>query len=361
MRTESLALRVLLASFRGTTLPSDWAVLLNEGLGGICLFGSNTAGGPAAVAELTKAIHAASPDAVIAVDEEGGDVTRLYADTASPVLGAAALGAVRDLELTRATGRAVGADLAAAGVDLDLGPVADVNSNPANPVIGTRSFGADPVLCAEQVAAWVTGLQEAGVAACVKHFPGHGDTGQDSHLALPVVTATRATLSSRELVPFAAAVRAGTAAVMTSHIVLTALDAGRTATMSPVVLGLLRDELAFDGVIVSDALDMHGASGVVGLPEAAVLALAAGVDLLCIGPDKDSGLVREVQASIVSAVEAGRLPLARLVEAARRVAGLPRVATGGPSALDVPAQLAGALAATTVEGDLPDLCLLYTF
>jgi beta-N-acetylhexosaminidase len=355
MSTESLALRVLLASFPGTTLPSDWAVLLNEGLGGICLFGSNTAGGRAAVAELTSAIHAASPDAVIAVDEEGGDVTRLYAATASPVLGAAALGAARDLELTRATGRAVGADLAAAGIDLDLGPVADVNSNPANPVIGTRSFGADPMLCAEQVAAWVAGLQETGVAACVKHFPGHGDTGQDSHLALPVVTATRATLSARELVPFAAAVRAGTAAVMTSHIVLPALDAERPATMSPVVLGLLRDELAFDGVIVSDALDMHGASAVVGIPEAAVLALAAGVDLLCVGPDKSSALIREIQAAIVSAVEAERLPCARLEEAARRVAGLPRAATGGPSALDVPAQLAGAVAATTVEGDLPDL------
>jgi beta-N-acetylhexosaminidase len=355
MSTESLALRVLLASFPGTTLPADWAVLLGEGLGGICLFGSNTADGPAAVAELTAEIHAANPEAVVAVDEEGGDVTRLYAATASPVLGAAALGAAGDLSLTRATGRAVGADLAAAGIDLDLGPVADVNSNAANPVIGTRSFGVDPTLCAEQVAAWVTGLQETGVSACVKHFPGHGDTGQDSHLSLPVVTATRETLSWRELVPFAAAVRAGTAAVMTSHIVLTALDPERPATMSPVVLGLLRDELGFDGVIVSDALDMHGASGVVGIPEAAALALAAGADLLCIGPDKDSALVREIQAAIVSAVEVGRLPLTRLEEAARRVAGLPRAGRGAAPVLDVAAQLAGAHAATTIEGELPDL------
>jgi len=355
MSTESLALRVLLASFPGTTLPADWEVLLGEGLGGICLFGSNTADGPAAVAELTTAIHAANPGAVTAVDEEGGDVTRLYAGTASPVLGAAALGAARDLALTRATGRAVGADLAAAGIDLDLGPVADVNINAANPVIGTRSFGVDPTLCAEQVAAWVAGLQETGLSACVKHFPGHGDTGQDSHLALPVVTVARETLSSRELVPFAAAVRAGTAAVMTSHIVVTALDPERPATMSPVVLGLLRDELGFDGVIVSDALDMHGASAAVGIPEAAVLALAAGVDLLCIGPDKDSALIREIQAAIVSAVEAGRLPLTRLEDAARRVAGLPRAVGGTAPVLDVAAQVAGAHAATAVEGDLPDL------
>ena len=132
-----------------------------------------------------------------------------------------------DLELTRAVGRAIGAELAALGITLDLGPVADVNSNPDNPVIGTRSFGADPRPTSRaHVAAWTAGLQSAGVAACAKHFPGHGDTGVDSHLALPRCwTSTWPCCAARELVPFAAAVDAGVAAVMTSHVVVPALDA----------------------------------------------------------------------------------------------------------------------------------------
>ena len=351
---ERLALRVLLPAFRGTTLPADGAELFAAGLGGVCLFGSNTADGPAAVADLTASIRAVAPDAVVAVDEEGGDVTRLHARAGSPVLGPAALGAADDLALTRATGHWLGTELAAAGIDLDLGPVADVNTNPANPVIGTRSFGADPGRAAAHVAAWVEGLQAAGVAACAKHFPGHGDTAQDSHLEQPTVDAPLETLQARELVPFAAAVRAGIAAVMTSHIVVPALDPVLPATLSAPVLGLLRERLGYDGVIVSDALDMAGACAGRGIPEAAVLSLAAGADLLCIGADKDAALVREIQAAIVAAVRTGRLPEERLREAVARIARMPRGA-GSPGVLDEAAQVAGARAATTVEGQLPDL------
>jgi len=351
---DRLALQVLLPAFPGPTLPAEWAELLAAGLGGVCLFGSNTADGPAAVAELTASIRAVAPDAVVAVDEEGGDVTRLHARDGSPVLGPAALGAADDLDLTRATGRAIGAELAAVGIDLDLGPVADVNSNPANPVIGTRSFGSDPARVAEHVVAWVVGLQAAGVAACAKHFPGHGDTAQDSHLELPTVDVPLDVLERRELVPFAAAVRGGVAAVMTSHLVVPALDPLLPATLSAPVLGLLREELGYDGVIVSDALDMAGASAGRGIPEAAVLSLAAGADLLCIGADKDAGLVREIQAAIVAAVRSGRLAEARLGEAAGRIERLPR-GGGAPGCLDETAQVDGARAATTVEGELPDL------
>jgi beta-N-acetylhexosaminidase len=354
MTVDRLALGVLLPAFPGTRLPDEWAALLAEGLGGVCLFGSNTADGPAAVAALTEAVRAVAPDAVVAVDEEGGDVTRLHALTGSPVLGPAALGAAEDLDLTRATGRAIGSELAAAGVDLDLGPVADVNTNPDNPVIGTRSFGTDPARVAEHVVAWVGGLQSAGVAACAKHFPGHGDTAQDSHLELPTVDAPLATLQARELVPFAAAVRAVVAAVMTSHIVVPALDAERPATLSPAVLGLLRDQLLFAGVIVTDALDMAGASAGRGIPEAAVLSLAAGADLLCLGADKDAGLVREVQAAVVAAVHDGRLAESRLRDAVDRIARMPR-GGGPPVAVDDAAQVDGARAALTIEGELPDL------
>ncbi len=351
---ERLALAVQLPAFPGTDLPAAAARLLEEGLGGVCLFGSNTAAGPGQVLALTRAIRASAPAAVVATDEEGGDVTRLHYDGGSPVLGALALGTVDDLALTRATGATVGAELAACGIDLDLGPVADVNSNPDNPVIGTRSFGADPSHVARHVVAWVEGLQSAGVSACLKHFPGHGDTSADSHLDLPRLDAPLETLAARELVPFAAAVAAGAAAVMTSHIVVSALDDRLPATMSPAVLGRLRSTLGFEGVIVSDALDMAGASAGRGIPEAAVLSLVAGADLLCIGPDKDEALVRAIQAAIVEAVRRGRLPESRLVDATARIAAMPR-GGGVLASFDEAAQLAGARSALRVEGELPDL------
>ncbi len=362
-QVAALALQVQLASFPGPVLPAEWAHLLDEGLGGICLFGSNLTGGAADAAALVAAIRAHRAGALVAIDEEGGDVTRLHVGDASPVPGPAVLGAVDDLALTESVGLAVGQELVALGVDLVLGPVADVNSNPDNPVIGTRSFGADPVLVGRHVAAWLAGLQATGVAACVKHFPGHGDTAQDSHLTLPVLDASAATVRQRELVPFAAAVAARTAAVMTSHLMVPALDPDLPATMSEPILSLLRSELGYDGVVVSDALDMAGASAGRGIPAAAVLALVAGADLLCLGSDKDASLVREVQAAIEEAVRSGQLPLGRLVEAAARVADLPRGswAPDPPDPPDPPAPLApadfvaAARAALIIEGTLPDL------
>ncbi len=355
---ETLALGVLMPSFAGPELTADYAELLAEGLGGVCLFGSNIATASIAdVRALTDAIRAAGPQVVITSDEEGGDVTRLHALAGSPVLGAAALGAVDDPALTRAVGARVAADLAAAGIDLDLGPVADVNSNHDNPVIGTRSFGADAHAAGKHVGAWVEGLQTGGIGACVKHFPGHGDTGEDSHLALPVLDVSLEVMAARELVPFEAAVAAGTAAVMTSHIVVPALDPELPGTLSAPVLALLRERLGFEGVIVSDALDMAGASAARGIPAAAVLSLAAGADFLCVGPDKPAALVREIQAAVVAAVADGRLSRERLEESVRRIAALPRASSAGAPVgmLDVPAQVDAARAAMTLQGDLPDL------
>src|SRR6266536_1808351 len=175
----------LLPGFAGTRAP-DWILRrLDGGLGGAVLFSRNVAD-PAQVAALTAELHAARPDGLVAIDEEGGDVTRLESATGSSYPGNLALGAAGDPELTRAVAASLGAELAAAGIDLDLAPVADVNSNPDNPVFGVRSFGADPDLVGAHTAAFVAGLQSAGVAACVKHFPGHGDTSVDSHLDLPV-------------------------------------------------------------------------------------------------------------------------------------------------------------------------------
>ena len=307
-----------MGAFPGPTLPAWMTSRLDRGLGSICLFGSNIVT-PDQLASLTAQLHAVAPDVLIATDEEGGDVTRLHLREGSPHPGNAALGVVDDVALTEAVARSIGVELFAAGVDLNTAPVVDVNSNPANPVIGVRSFGADPSLVARHARAYIAGLQSAGVGACVKHFPGHGDTAVDSHLDLPTVVAPLDVLRRRELAPFATAVAAGTLAVMTSHVLLPAIDPSLPATLSPSVLKLLRDDLGFDGLLVSDALDMKGASAGRGEPAAAVLALAAGCDLLCLGAEKDAELHDAIVSAIVAAVRSGELAESRLVEAADRV------------------------------------------
>ena len=245
----------------------------DAGLGGVCLYGSNR---DADVAAVAAGLHAVRADVVVALDEEGGDVTRLEATTGSSVPGNAALGAIDDEDLTRGVGRALGTVLLASGIDLDLAPCADVNSDPDNPVIGVRSFGADPALVARHVAAFTSGLQEAGVAACAKHFPGHGATAVDSHLALPTVAAPADVLRDRELVPFRAAIAAGVRAVMPGHLLVPALDAEHPATVSRrIVTDLLRGELGFTGLVVTDALDMGGAGGPDAIPTSVVAALVA--------------------------------------------------------------------------------------
>ena len=218
-------------------------------------------------------------------DEEGGDVTRLEAATGSSYPSHAALGALDDVDATRRVAAAMGRRLRDVGIDVALAPVVDVNADPENPVIGTRSFGATPDLVARHGAAFVRGLQGAGVVACAKHYPGHGSTHTDSHLALPTVADPVEVLLERDLAPFRAAVEAGVRCVMTAHVVFPAYDPVDKvpATLSPVLLGLLRRELGFGGVVITDALDMKAISATVGHGEGAVRSLAAGADLLCIG------------------------------------------------------------------------------
>ncbi len=307
----------LMPGFPGPDLPGWLSAELADGLGAVCLFGSNIVT-PGQVRGLTDAIHAAHPDAVVATDEEGGDVTRLHHRDGSPSPSMAYLGHRDDLALTREVAAGIGTELRAMGIDLNLAPVADVNANPRNPVIGVRSFGANADLVARHVAAYVHGLQSAGIGAVAKHFPGHGDTGTDSHLGLPTIAVDAATLAVRELPPFAAAVNARTVAVMTSHILVPAVDPDRPATFSVAVLGELRRR-GFTGVIVSDALDMAGASADSGIPEAAVRALAAGVDLLCLGSESTPVLLDAVRRHILAAVAQGRLAPSRMLNAATRV------------------------------------------
>jgi beta-N-acetylhexosaminidase len=309
---DELAAAVLLPSFPGSA-PPDWVRrFLAAGGGGITLFSYN---GPD-YAAVTASLRAERPDLLIAIDEEGGDVTRLEAEEGSSFPGNAALGAIDDVAATEAVAEAIGARLAAAGVNWNFAPVADVNV-PGNPVIGVRSFGSDVSLVARHTAAYVRGLQRAGVAACAKHFPGHGATEQDSHLDLPTVAGD----VEAGLEPFRAAVAAGTQSVMTAHIRVPALG-DEPATINPRILGLLRAE--FDGVIVSDALEMKGLSGAIGVERAAVLALESGCDALCVGHD----LHDEAVSSIAQAIADGVSPK-RLEEAAFRVRRLAEWATLG--------------------------------
>ncbi|GAA3237493.1 glycoside hydrolase family 3 protein [Actinocorallia longicatena] len=315
-----LARATLLAPFEGATPPGWLLEELKNGLGGVTLFALNgNVPDVEGLAALTAALREAG-DPIITIDEEGGDVTRLDHTTGSRYPGNAALGVVDDLELTRRVFRSIGAELVRAGVNMDFAPSVDVNSATENPIIGTRAFGATADVVARHAAASVAGLQEAGVAACVKHFPGHGDTRDDSHLSVPVVDADLALLHERELAPFKAAIAAGTQALMTAHLIVPELTGETPATLSPAAItGLLRDELGYQGVVVTDALDMKGASGEIGIPEAAVQALIAGADLLCLGSQEFADSIREITAAIVAAVHEGRLPEARLEEAAQRV------------------------------------------
>lgn len=199
-----------------------------------------------------------------------------------------------------------------------------MNSNPDNPIIGVRAFGAETDLVARHTAAYIEGLQAAGVAACTKHFPGHGDTNVDSHHAMPRIDVDLDTLHQRELVPFRAAIAAGSKSVMSAHILLPALDPARPATLSPRILtGLLREELGYDGLIVSDAVEMQAIAGTVGIERGSVLAIAAGADALCVGGGlADEGTVLRLRDALVKAVRDGELAEERLADAAARVRAL---------------------------------------
>ncbi|HEU4908907.1 MAG TPA: glycoside hydrolase family 3 N-terminal domain-containing protein, partial [Propionibacteriaceae bacterium] len=312
-------LPTLLPGFAGTALPIWLRDRLRAGLGGVCLYAQNITSAEQ-LRTLTDVIMTENPYAIIAMDEEGGDVTRLFAATGAPFPGNAVLGRLDDLETTYQTAAAIGWSLRRAGCTVDFAPCVDVNSRSDNPVIGVRSFGSDAEHVARHGQAWVNGLQSTGVAASAKHFPGHGDTAQDSHISLPVVDRSHSELRRRELLPFAAAIEAGCRVIMTSHILVPQLDPNHPATFSRTVLNdLLREELGFSGVMVSDALDMVGASGSLGMASAAVAALDGGCDLLCLGTENTDAQLTEIERAVSDAVAEGRLSANRVQDAAGRV------------------------------------------
>ncbi|WP_229072522.1 glycoside hydrolase family 3 protein [Actinoplanes sp. DH11] len=350
-----LAAAVLQPGFVGTSAP-DWVRRwLADGLGGVALFARNVES-PAQVAALTAQLRAERPDVIVAIDEEAGDVTRFESRHGSSRPGNLALGAIDDPALTEAVARDLGRDLAGAGITLDYAPDADVNNNPANPVIGVRAFGAEPQLAARHTAAFIRGLQESGVAGCAKHFPGHGDTSVDSHHDVPLIARSRDELAEVELVPFRAAIAAGTKSVMTGHLLVPAYDPELPATLSRrILIGLLREELGFGGLIVTDGIEMQGVRRRYGLTGATVRALAAGVDAICVGGDHaDERTAIELRDAIVAAVRSGELPEERLRDAVARVRALAawttrrQTETGARAVADAAAGAAGEPAVTVL-------------
>jgi len=346
--------RLVMVDIEGTSLDAATAAFLRrERIRAVCLFRKNL-GSEAEIRQLTAELRQAmGPGALIAMDQEGGTVARATCLPAAPA--AMALGAIGDEGLAEQVGAAIARGLRHLGVNWNFAPVLDVNNNPANPVIAERSFGSDPHAVTRLARAWMRGAQREGVACCVKHFPGHGDTHVDSHHALPQVDKSLAQLQALELIPFAALAPVAPA-VMTAHIVYPQLDPERPATLSPVLLStVLRGQLGYDGVVITDALMMKAVHERYGPARAAVMALAAGADMPLAQGSRDEQ--RAVLAAIAQAQQDGQLSagqlarsVARLDALAARHPGLPGELTAAQRAADEALMAHAHAAALTAVG-----------
>lgn len=276
--------QLLFVGFPGTQPPPSLLDLIGQGrIGGVVLFSRNIES-PGALPKLIRTLHAAAPPGVpllVAIDQEGGRVQRIREPwTRWPAMRE--VGDRKDLALTRSVHQALGTELAHLGIELDFSPVADVATRPDNPVIGDRAFADDPAKVAQQVQAAIEGFEAAKVASCAKHFPGHGDTDLDSHFALPSLPHTLDRLRRVEWPPFVAATQAGVPCMMSAHVMFPALDPKRPATLSPEILGTLREEIGFKGVLFSDDLEMKAVADHFSVRDRTVGALQAGIDALLI-------------------------------------------------------------------------------
>ena len=310
--------QLLIAGFNGGALPVELRSLAREfSLGGVILFARNVVE-PEQVAELAFDAARLVPDLPpwVSVDQEGGRVARLRAPFTEwpPMM---TLGRCGNAGLAERFARALAAELKAVGITLDYAPVLDVHTNPANPVIGDRALAEQADQVARLGAAIIRGLQQEGIAACGKHFPGHGDTSVDSHLELPLVEHPPERLRAVEFVPFKAAVQAGVATIMTAHVLVPSLDEQAPATLSPRIVGMLRGELGYGGVILSDDLEMKAVASQYAVPDAAVRAIAAGCDgvLIC---GADHNIQAAALEAIVHAVEEEQISITRIEDALKR-------------------------------------------
>jgi beta-N-acetylhexosaminidase len=345
---DRAAARCVFVGIKGTSPRPEELELIHRGVGGVILFSRNVQD-PAQVAELSRSLKAAAMGPLlICIDQEGGRVQRLRPPhwTAWPSMRRlgeidqlGGVGTVNGTALAERVGRMIAVELSACGIDLDFAPVMDVDTNPNNPVIGDRSFSRDPRRVARLGVALAQGLERGGVASCVKHFPGHGDTSQDSHLTLPRLAHDKHRLWEVELVPFVAAARAGLASVMTAHVRFEAFDR-LPATLSPVSLSLLRKDVEFKGCCISDDLEMRAISDIWGVPDAAELSVAAGCDAVLVCHTLQAQ--HDSIDAVARGARAGPLSRERLAEASARVQALHKFAR--PAGAIDPAQAAAACA-----------------
>ncbi len=304
-------------------LDEQWRRHLQEhAFHGVILFAQNVRD-RAQVARLITSLHEALPIAPwISIDQEGGLVDRIRFPEMSLSPGLMALSATDDAAMVEAAHRIMGRELSDLGVHIDFAPCLDVNNNPQNPIIGARSLGEDPARVSQLGRAAIRGLRAGGVAACAKHFPGHGDTAMDSHLALPTVDHPLPRLRDVELAPFRAAIEEGVESIMTAHIVFPAYDSEPATLSRRILTGLLREEMGFDGVIITDGLNMKAIADNYGMGEAAVRSIEAGADLvLAFGPIPDQVAA---YSALLEAVRTGRLTETRLDESLERLFALKR-------------------------------------
>ena len=326
MSTEEQIGQLFMVGFPGPTItPEITDLIQNYHVGGIILFGRNLQDAHQ-IQQLTHDLQMLAQAAgyryplLISIDQENGTVRR-FGDSATVFPGNMTLGAINSTQLAREVAQATGIELKALGININLAPVADVNNNPANPVIGIRSFGEDPHQVAQQLAAMLQGYQDAGVITCLKHFPGHGDTAVDSHLALPSIPHTLERLEQIELVPFRQGIAAGADSIMTAHIYLPALmpsDTTLPATVSPsIVHDLLRTELGYTGIVITDCLEMNAISETIGVEAGAIMAIQAGNDIALISHTYE--LQKGSIEAVKQALAAGQITIQTMQEASERV------------------------------------------
>ena len=327
MTTAQKIGQLMMIGFEGTTVDAELRrIIVDYHVGGVILFARNVES-PEQVAHLTNelqkiALESGHPGLFIGIDQEGGRVARLTEKTGfTEFPSVMAIAATGDPENARRMAAAMAAEMRTVGINVDFAPDLDVNNHPSNPVIGTRSFSSDPAKVAEYGIAFAQGLQENGVLAFGKHFPGHGDTGVDSHIDLPRVPHDRARLDDVELFPFRAAIQSDIAGIMSAHVTFPSIDStpGLASTLSrPVLTGLLRNELGYDGLIATDSLEM-GALAAHGYPPpvAAALAFAAGADLMLF--NRDHAMHRDAFTNLLQTIESGKVSQEQLNSSGRRI------------------------------------------
>ncbi|MFM8192275.1 MAG: glycoside hydrolase family 3 N-terminal domain-containing protein [Actinomycetota bacterium] len=338
--------------FGGTEIPSWLTPYLENGVGGVTLFSSNT---PAidSAADLVEKMRSLAPEIIISIDEEGGDVTRLYVTEGSPFPTPALLGRCNDIDLTTDTYFELGKILNSIGVDLNLAPVADVSIEVENPIVGVRSFSADFDISSRHVIAAITGLRRAGVASCIKHFPGHGGVIEDSHHELPKLIGSQKQLESTHLKPFISAISAGVEAVMTGHIVMSALDDKNPASCSQLMTEkYLKHDLGFSGLVVTDALDMGALGGPKKIHQSALRAIKAGADLLCFSGLYDQSIFLESSLKhIREAIDTGELSSEKVLSNAEKLRSWKSPKPQGSSVRNMP-EFDRFLSGIFIQGDV---------